>query len=55
MRRIRHLATHFSVIYADHVYREHNMVAYQLSKEALSSSDGLLNWWELREGQRGPS
>jgi hypothetical protein len=42
MRRIRHLDTHFSVIYADHVYREHNMVVDQLSKEELSSSDGLL-------------
>ena len=39
----------FNFLYFQHVYREHNMRAYVLSKEALSLATGHFSFMELYE------
>ena len=47
---IKKLSTLFSSIDYQHVYREYNVRAYILSKEALQLATGLLSFTEYYEG-----
>ena len=47
---IRELESSFLQLDACHVYREHNVIADGLSKEALSLASGLIHYSELSEG-----
>ena len=48
---IRELESYFLHSGASHVYREHNVIADGLSKEALSLASGLLHFSEFFEGE----
>lgn len=53
-RRIRDLGKNFSSIYPIHIFRELNMEADMLSKEALLWRTKELIWWDTRDGKQRP-
>lgn len=47
--RVKALVSHFRVLTFQHIYREYNMVADDLSKKAMGIGTGMIFWEEFKE------